>query len=459
MSSPLSLRLTPTLVLAALALFAALAVVLSTPDMVLQVAAISITAVVFFALRVVPEALTSLWSILAFLAIGAAPKEVIFSGFSTGGFWLLFSGLIIGGAITQTGLGKLVAGRIFQHTGTSYSRAVILIAITGMGLGMMIPSTIPRVIVLVPIAMALAEVMGYEKGSRGQIALVITATTSTLLPTYTFLTANMPTIIHYGALETLYGLHPSYADYFVHQLPVNLVRFALILALLLPLARTMPVADTVPDAPVQVMTAVQKRLAALLCLSILLWASDTWHGISPAWVALGVATVVLLPATGLLNKDAMKTNIDLSPAFFLAGVFAISAVVAHIGLNTELADAILPRLHLGEGSQFRDLYAIVGFSTAFSHLTTAPAAPVVLAPLAMPMAEAAGWPVSTVAMAQIIGIATPLLPYQAPPLIIGLALSGIPSGMLTRVCIGIGIGVFVIGLPLTYLWWQLIGAL
>jgi hypothetical protein len=62
-------------------------------------------------------------------------------------------------------------------------------------------------------------------------------------------------------------------------------------------------------------------------------------------------------------------------------------------------------------------------------------------------------------MAQIIGISTPLLPYQAPPLIIGLALSGIPSGMLTRVCLGIGLGVFVIGLPITYLWWQLIGAL
>jgi di/tricarboxylate transporter len=302
--------------------------------------------------------------------------------------------------------------------------------------------------------------MGHAPGSRGQIALVITAATSTLLPTYTFLTANMPTIIHYGALETLYGLHPSYADYFVQQLPVNLVRFVLILALLLPLARTMPVSDSVaPQTRVDPMSPVQKRLAALLCLSILLWASDTWHGISPAWVALAVATVVLLPASGLLNKDAMKTSIDLSPAFFLAGVFAISAVVAHIGLNTDLADAILPRLHLGEGSQFRDLYAIVGFSTAFSHLTTAPAAPVVLAPLAMPMAEAAGWPVSTVAMAQIIGISTPLLPYQAPPLIIGLALSGIPSGMLTRVCLGIGLGVFVIGLPITYLWWQLIGAL
>ena len=84
-----------------------------------------------------------------------------------------------------------------------------------------------------------------------------------------------------------------------------------LLAVLLPFATgggaTGPVA--VPEP----MTARQKRLLAVLGVAIGFWATDQLHGISPAWVALGAAVVALWPGAGLLDKDAMKTGIDLSP--------------------------------------------------------------------------------------------------------------------------------------------------
>jgi hypothetical protein len=144
-------------------------------------------------------------------------------------------------------------------------------------------------------------------------------------------------------------------------------------------------------------------------------------------------------------------------AFFLAGIFAVSAVARHVGLDAGVADALIPRLALAEGADFHNFYAVTGFSVLISHLTTAPAAPVILAPLAEAMAEASGWSVSTVAMAQIIGIATPLLSYQAPPLIVAMGLAHLPVAALTRVCLGLALGVAVLGLPLTYAWWQMIG--
>ena len=87
-------------------------------------------AILCFATRVLPEILTVLLCFLAFLALGAAPPEVIFSGFATGGFWLQFSGLIIGAAITQSGLGQQVATRIFAKTSNSYKRAVVLLVVS-----------------------------------------------------------------------------------------------------------------------------------------------------------------------------------------------------------------------------------------------------------------------------------------------------------------------------------------
>lgn len=429
----------------------------SADQMISRVAVVCGVAILCFATRLLPEVLTALLCFLAFLALGAAPPEVIFSGFATGGFWLLFSGLIIGAAITQSGLGQQIAQRIFSKTGTSYKRAVVLLCVSGLALGLVIPSTTPRIIVLMPVATSLATTMGFGTGSRGQIGLAIAAATSTLLPAYAILTANLPTIVQYGALETLYGIDPSYGRYFTTQLPVNLVRFAMLLLLLLPFARVDAI-DIQPAAaqPPVAMTRQQKHLLMLLGIAILFWSTDSIHGISPAWIALSIASIVLWPASGLLAKTAMKTTIDLSPAIFLAGIFTISAVAQHVGLDTLVAEYMIPRLTLADGSNLRNLYAITGFSVVISHLTTAPAAPVVLAPLAGAIAEAANWKTHSVAMAQIIGISTPLLPYQAPPLIVAMALAHIPVPALIRICVGVALGVAVIGLPLTYVWWQVI---
>lgn len=433
-------------------------IALTTPDqIVIRVAVVGALALLSFATRLLPEAVTAMLCFLAFLALGAAPASVIFSGFASGGFWLLFSGLIIGTAITRSGLGQQVALRIFSRTGTSYWRATLMLSLSGIGLGLLVPSTIPRVIVLMPVAVSLSTTMGFAAGSRGQIGLAITAAVSTLVPTYAILTANLPTIVQYGALEALYGILPSYGAYLLAQLPVNLARFAVLLAVLVPFAKT---SETIPDvdlAPVEPMTQRQRRLLGLLAAAILFWATDALHGISPAWIALSVATILLWPVSGLLEKDAMRTSLDFSPAIFLTGVFAISAVAGHVGLSTLVADALIPHLSLDGGSTLHDLYAITGVSVLISHLTTAPAAPLVLAPLAGAMADASGWPVTTVSMAQIIGISTPLLPFQAPPLIVAMALAPIPASALMRVCIALAIGVALIGLPVTWLWWELIG--
>ncbi|MGI9416449.1 MAG: SLC13 family permease [Geminicoccaceae bacterium] len=431
---------------------------LTTPDqMAFRVAAVCALAIVSFATRILSEVLTSLLCFLAFLALGAAPAEVIFSGFASGGFWLLFSGLIIGAAITQTGLGKQLALRLFAQTGTSYRRAVLLLAFCGLGLGLLVPSTIPRVIVLMPVAVSLAKAMGFEDGSRGQIGLAMVAATSTLLPTYAILTANLPTIVQSGAIEALYGIPPSYGGYFIAQLPVNLVRLAVLLAIFLTFGADMKMAASATLPKPQPMTGRQKNLLALLGIAILFWATDSLHGISPAWIALSATAVLFWPGLDIIEKDTMKSGVDLSPAIFVAGVFAISAVAGHVGLTDRVAGALTPILDLGAGSSGYGLYAISGLSMLLSHLTTAPAAPLVLAPLAEAMADDTGWAVQTVSMAQIIGIATPLLPFQAPPLIVAMAMAPIPAAALTRICLILGAGTLLLGLPLTWLWWQVTG--
>ena len=155
----------------------------------------------------------------------------------SGGFWLLVSGIILGAAITSTGLAARVSERLIGFTGPSYPRAIFIIAAAGMALGVLIPSTMPRIVVMIPIAAALAARLGLTADGKGAIGLIATATTATLLPTYTILTANLPTIVQVGTMDELYGVHSTYSGYLMTQLPVNLLRFALLVLLMMRFTR------------------------------------------------------------------------------------------------------------------------------------------------------------------------------------------------------------------------------
>jgi di/tricarboxylate transporter len=442
--------------IAALLVAGACATVAFVDDPMAHVLALSLAGLALFATRVLPEVVTALGVFLIFMALGLATPEVAFSGFATSGFWLLIGGLVIGAAIGVTGLGDQVAQRIFAQTGPSYARAVWVLSLAGLGLGLLVPSAIPRVIVMMPITLALARTMGYASGTRAHAGLAITAASMTLLPTFAFLPANLPTIVELGAIEALYGVQFTFGDFFAQQAPINLLRFVVILGLVLPLGRgALATAATVAQSTP--LTTAQRRLLILLLAAIGLWATDVWHHIPPAWVSLTAGMILLWPGFGVLPATAMKTDIDFSMAFFIASVFCISAVVTQSGLGARMSDIFVPMLQLGQGNGLRDLYALTSFSAAISHLTTSPAAGVVLAPLAQSMAEATGWSIATITMIHNIGYSTTALPFQSPPLLIAIALAQIPVGLLTRICLWTTGIVTALGVPITYVWWGWLG--
>lgn len=422
-----------------------------------QAAGIGCAALTLFATRAVPEVVAAFGIFLAALALGVVPRELVFSGFMSSGFWLLVSGIILGVAISATGLAARVSGRLIVLSGPSYPRAVLVIAAAGMALGVLIPSTMPRIVVIIPIAAALAQRLGLAADSRGATGLIATAATATLLPTYTILTANLPTIVQVGAMDQLYGIEATYSGYLLQQWPVNVLRFALLVVLMARFTRAPvvpaadPAADAAPPRP------EQRRLLLILAGAILLWMTDFAHGIPPAWVALTAAALVIWPRFGMLKPTAMREQIDLTPAIFFASIVTVVAVARDVGLDRHLADLIISTLPLDGNGGLSAVYAVYAVSVVLSHLTTAPAAPAVLVPFAAPLAETTGLTLEAVSMAQILGISTPLLPFQAPPLIVAMSLTKVPNAVFLRVCLWLGLAVTVVGVPMTFMWWRIIG--
>ncbi len=424
-------------------------------------AALTVLCIGLWATALVPEAWTALFFFLVAVGTGIAPAQTVFSGFHSSTFWLLFSGIVLGAAIHFTGLGTRMAGLLSVAVGRRYAGVIVGIVGFGLLLAFVMPSSIGRVVLLVPIALALADQLGYGTGSQGRIGVLAAAAFGTSLPAYAILPANGPNMILAGMAETLHGQQLSYASYLWLHFPVLGVLKALALSALIlwQFPAPPPAPRLVASESSRPMRGAERRLVLVLGLCLALWATDVLHHVSPGWVGLAAALYCLWPASGLTPKNCLNTEIQYGPLFFVAGIMGLGAVIAATGLGQAVMRLLLDQAHLELGHPLRNLLVLTGLATLIGVATSLPGIPALLTPIAGELVVITGLPLQTVLMAQVLGFSNVVLPYQAPPLVTGLQLAQLPTGPMTRLCLNLfAVGTLVL-LPLDLIWWWILGML
>jgi di/tricarboxylate transporter len=308
----------------------------------------------------------------------------------------------------------------------------------------------------VPIVMALAERVGFERGSNGYNGLCLATITATYQCGTTVLPANAPQLVLAGSAEALYGLHITYAEYLWAQFPVlGLLKGAVIAGFaywLFP-AEARPVPAAPSSAP---LTPEQKRISAILLAALALWATDFLHGIQSGWIALAAAIGCLLPRVGAMPVAAFH-EVRLGPYFYVGATLGLGLVIQTTGLSDGLGTLLHGAVPLAAGAHFANFIMLSVLATLAGLFTTNPAQPAVLAPLAESFALATGWSLKTALMVIGVGFTTFLLPYQVPPAMVGLQVGALRVADMLRLALPLAAFNLVVMLPLQYLWWRLIG--
>jgi di/tricarboxylate transporter len=403
-----------------------------------------------------PEFLTVLMFFFLSVVLAVAPPNVVFSGFFSGALWLVFGGLIIGVAIDETGLGKRIAGTLVRLFAGSYA-AMIFGTVWGMTLlSFLMPSSVGRIVIMLPIVLALAERLGFERGSRGRAGLALAVGTGSLIPTFAILPASVPNVAMAGAAEAIHGLRFSYSEYLVLHFPViglvSLLALPVFLLLLFP-ARTIPVAGTEKRTR---LSAGEGRLIMFLVTALALWATDSIHGVAPAWISLGAGIICVMPGVGVIAPGNMMQKLNFGPILFLAGVIGMGAVVTHTGLGRLVGGALLEVMPL-QGSGLQRFASLVGLGVGMGVVTTLPGQPAIMTALAETLAQGTGWPLLTVVMAQVPSWALMMFPYQAPPMVVTMAISRLPVSQFLRILLPFALFGWAVMVPLQYLWWRYLG--
>ena len=419
-------------------------------------------AVVFFTIALLAtgllsEYITALLFFTLAILLAIAQPSVIFSGFSSSTLWLVFGGLILAESVNSTGLGKRVAFALLGHKKLSYERLIALTVIFSTALAFVMPATLGRIFLLLPVFGAIAEHVGLQRGRMGHTGVLLAAIMSTYQCGTAVLPANAPNLVLAGASETLYGVHLTYAEYFLVQFPVMGFLKGIVIAILtcwIMKEKTTPAnnINSISD-----ISHAERRLAVILVIALCLWTTDVWHGIQPGWIALAAGIACTLPMVGVMSPAALNEKIRLGSFFYIAAVLGLGAVLSQSGLATEIGNSLHRLLFLDKESDFLNFVSLTLLSSIAGLLTTNPVQPALLAPLAGQFAEASGWSIKASLMTIAVGFSTIILPYQVPPVMVGLQSAGISLRTTLKFTVPLAAISILVLIPIDYFWWRLIG--
>jgi anion transporter len=423
----------------------------------MHAAALCLLVIGLWAFSALPEHIVGLLFFLLAMVLAIAPPGVVFSGFASGTLWLVLGGLVLAEAVNSTGLGVRLARALIGRHALSYRAFIAAVVLVCSLMCVVMPATVTRIVLLLPIMAALAQRLGLAPGSRGYdgVALAVIITNNQVGTA--FLPANAPNLVLAGAAETLYKTTFTYGEWLLVQLPVMGVLKALVIIALVwwlfPDETRAPAAQEAA-AP---MSGDEKRLAVILAVAVILWATDFAHGIHPGWVGLGAGLATLMPRIGVMPLSSFSERVKLNPFFYIAAILGLGAIMVETGLSRGLGEAVQDGLKLQSGHDAANFATLALLATVTGAVVTNVAQPALLAPLAGHFAEAAGWPLKAALMTIVLGFTTAVFPFQVPPMMVGVQIAGLTLRRVLRISVPLALISLLVLLPINYLWWRAIG--
>ena len=201
----------------------------------------------------------------------------------------------------------------------------------------------------------------------------------------------------------------------------------------------------------------QIRVAVILLATLVLWMTDSWHGVNAAWVGLVAAVILLMPGIGVVTPPAFRQGVDFGMLLFVVGALALGAMVNASGLGALLGAGLQKVLPMAPGAEATNFLSLVAMASGTGLFATVPGVPAVLTPMAQDLATLTGFSLKAVLMTQVIGFSTVFFPYQVGPLVVAMQLSGERLSHLVKVVLPLALLTLLVLAPLDFLWWKLLG--
>lgn len=388
--------------------------------------------------------------------IGVAfTTELALTGFQSPATWLVVVGILLGEATQQSGLAvavERVSMRVLPDDATmdarvAYRYLLVVLSAAGLGFVVLVPSSLVRVLILGPILISVGKLF---TDRRPRVGLFLGPLFVTYYAGTGILTGSLANIIITGLVETNAGVSIGWVEWAVWLGPVMwLGRAVVIVAIAYVLYRPRDAAaidaTNGVDSSAET-TAEARRMLAYLLVGVVIWATDSIHGLHPLYGALVVALLAFAPRLGVVGPDAVG-KADVSIVFFLGAIFAIAAGLQQTGFTDLAAEVILSGFPQ-DGSLAVALGFLVVATLALTFLMEGLAVASVLTPVLVSFSASAGIPLVPVALTEAVALNTYFFPYQSAVLVAILGLDMVDTMELVRMAALCSLTTLLVLLPI-----------
>jgi len=303
------------------------------------------------------------------------------SGFVNSGWVFVAAGIFMAAAITSTGFETRIAYLILRASGIKINNIIGGIIIVAFVLTFIIPSVIARAATMVPIVMGLTKTFGLPIDSQISKALMMSVG---ILPSVTGVgvltgSAPNPVVAQFIADAGLKAI--TYTEWLMYNFPYSLAMGVVLYFVMtrmhkfefqeLPGGRdylNKCIADLGP------MSVKEKRVAVILTLTILMWATDKFHGISATTVSIMSVFVMLFPYIGVTTWKNLCNKVDWTAILMFGAGISLGTVLMKTGAAQWLAKVSLIAAGVGQLPFVIMAFVIFGLSfiirMAFTSITS-----------------------------------------------------------------------------------------
>jgi len=325
-----------------------------------------VAAMLCWTLDIVPDYVVALGVIVVWNVAAIGPSAASLSGFASPLWFLLLGVLAVGGGLARSGALQRIAFALLSMFPATFTGQVVAFLVGGLVMTPFLPLTVARCALTAPLARQVAEVLGYPARSRAAVGIGLAAFTGSGLLSRCFLSGATLNLLAWSLLPP-----PSRPGWWLWALAGSPMMLVLTIGALGIILLTCRPADDRP-IPRDVIQRLRRdsgpltphaHVAGVTALGVLtgLVAGPYLH-VDGAWFAcLGAMT---LAATGVLTRELFRSTIDWPLLIFLGVILSMPAMVHHIGVDAQLAQALPPVVAWARGSPVLTLALLFALATA-----------------------------------------------------------------------------------------------
>ncbi len=304
---------------------------------------LTLMTVVFWAFQIVQSGYASGLYLALLVIFNVAEPAVVFSPWIGSTMYLVVGAYLIASAVKSSGLGERIAYGFIIRFVNSYKSIIISIFILTFILSILIPHPWPRAFLIMSVMAVVIKSAKVPKEDAVKIGFTVFS--SSVPVSMIFLTGD--SVINPLAVQAS-GAAISWVQWFVYMGPPNIaasvITCILILVLFKPTQEIIINKEEMKEklSALGPMSIIEKRTIIWLAIAVVLWMTDSIHGINIGWITLLIAMLMSFPAIGEILTPKQWGEVPVHVLLFLTAAMTIGKVGGVTGMNTWIAETILP---------------------------------------------------------------------------------------------------------------------